>query len=88
MAANPQRERRIVIRYATISILSAYIGAGLFAGLMMQRAIPAINPLGVALIALTWPNQIRCARISSDCEPIPQWMSPYIFTFTDKDAAS
>jgi hypothetical protein len=77
-----------VIRNIVTIALSMYVGAGLFAGLAMQRAIPAINPLGVTLIALTWPNQIRCARVSSDCEPIPQWMSPYIFTFTDKDAAS
>jgi hypothetical protein len=70
-----------MLRYAIVSILSAYIGAGLFAGLLMQRAIPALNPIGIALIAATWPNQIRCARLDAGCKPIPQWAAPYIFTF-------
>ncbi|MGN6773138.1 MAG: hypothetical protein ACTHJQ_25315 [Rhizobiaceae bacterium] len=70
-------------RYILVSLVSAYLGAGLFAGLLYQRAIPAINPLGVALIAVTWPNQIRCARVSSGCKPVPAWASPYIFTFQE-----
>lgn len=64
------------------ALVSMYLGAGLFAGLMMQRAVPALNPLGVGVVAITWPNQIRCARVSSDCEPIPAWAAPYIFTFS------
>lgn len=72
-----------MIRYITVSIVSAYLGAGLFAGLMMQRAIPAINPIGVAFIAATWPNQVRCARVVSGCKPIPSWAKPYIFTFRE-----
>ncbi|MDY8108305.1 hypothetical protein U0C82_03960 [Fulvimarina sp. 2208YS6-2-32] len=65
--------------------LSMYAGAGLFAGLMMQRAIPPLNPLGVTFIALTWPNQIRCARVSSGCDPTPYgWMEPYLFTFPEE----
>lgn len=75
-----------MIRYAAVCLVSLYLGAGLFAGLMMQRAIPAINPLGVALIAATWPNQIRCARVSSGCEPIPSWAAPYIFTFSKESS--
>lgn len=74
-----------MIRYAAVSLVSLYLGAGLFAGLLMQQAIPAINPLGVALIAATWPNHIRCARVSSGCEPIPAWASPYVFTFQEAD---
>lgn len=69
-------------RYLIVSAISAYAGAGLFAGLMMQRALPALNPLGVAIIVVTWPNWIRCARVESGCEAIPQWTSPYIFTFS------
>lgn len=60
-----------------------YLGAGLFAGLMMHRAIPALNPLGVAFIAATWPNQIRCARVESACDAVPEWAGPYIFTFSE-----
>lgn len=72
-----------MIRYAAISLVSLYVGAGLFAGLVMQRSVPALNPTGVVMIAITWPNLIRCARVSSECEPIPAWMAPYIFTFRD-----
>lgn len=64
-----------------VSVVSLYLGAGLFAGIMMQRAIPAINPIGIAFIAVTWPNQVRCARVSSGCDPIPKWITPYIFSF-------
>lgn len=70
-------------RYLVVSVLSAYLGAGLFAGLLMQRAVPALNPLGIAVIVVIWPNQIRCARIESGCKSIPRWIAPYIFTFSD-----
>ncbi|MGN6770653.1 MAG: hypothetical protein ACTHJQ_12535 [Rhizobiaceae bacterium] len=70
-------------RYILVSLVSAYLGAGLFAGLLMQRAVAPLNPLGVAFIAVTWPNQIRCARISSGCDAIPAWASSYIFTFSE-----
>lgn len=74
------------LKTAVTVAASMYVGAGLFAGLMMQRAIPALNPLGVAVIAATWPNQIRCARVSDDCEPIPSWLGPYVFSFPARAA--
>jgi len=61
--------------------LALYLGAGMFAGVMLQRGIPALNPLGVAFVAVTWPNQVRCARVSSGCNPLPpEWMEPYLWT--------
>jgi hypothetical protein len=51
--------------------LSVYIGAGLFAGLLMKAAVPAINWIGVAYIAATWPVQIYCAPIRRECEVEP-----------------
>lgn len=71
--------RKLVITATT----SAYIGAGLFAGLLMQRAIPALNPVGVIFIAATWPNQIRCARVESNCDAVPKWAAPYVFSFQE-----
>lgn len=72
------------MRLLLVAALSAYLGAGTFAGLMMQRAIPALNPLGVAFIAATWPNQVRCARVSAGCDPTPpEWAQPYLFTFPE-----
>jgi len=70
-----------MLKLCVVSAISLYLGAGLFAGIMMQRAIPAINPVGIALIAITWPNQVRCARVSSGCDPIPELIKPYIFSF-------
>lgn len=69
------------IRSVLIVTISMYLGAGIFAGLMMGQAITALNPLGVAAVTLTWPNHIRCARVSSDCASIPEWAAPYIFTY-------
>lgn len=70
-----------MIKLCAVAIVSLYLGAGLFAGVMMQRAIPAITPVGIVFIAATWPNQVRCARKSAGCDPIPEWVTPYIFSF-------
>ena len=70
------------IRIAAAALLCIYLGAGLFAGLLMQRAIPALNPLGVTYIALTWPYEIQCARTESNCSTDPPaWLVPYLFSF-------
>lgn len=70
------------MRYILISLLSGYIGAGLFNGLLLQRAIPALNPLGVAYIMATWPQQIACGRKESGCDPSPpKFLTPYLFSF-------
>lgn len=76
-----------MLRAALTHLLAAYLGAGLFLGLLTQRAIPAVNPVGIVIITLTWPNHIRCARIASGCKPIPEWLSPYVFTFSGADNA-
>ena len=65
--------------------VGAYLGAGLFAGLLTQRSIPALNAVGVTYIAATWPNQIRCARTAADCSPMPpEWMAPYLFSIGER----
>lgn len=71
-------------RLLVVSVVSAYLGAGLFAGLLMQRAIPAINPVGVLFIAITWPNQLRCAREASGCQGVPTWAARYVFSFPEE----
>lgn len=71
-------------RPALIFAAGAYVGAGLFAGLLMQRAIPALNPLGVAYIAATWPTQVICARRDSGCVASPpEALTPYLFSFPE-----
>lgn len=71
------------MKTAIIVLVSMYAGAGIFAGLLMQRAVPALNPVGAAFIAATWPNQIRCARLSAQCDAVPEWIGPYAFTFAE-----
>ena len=45
----------------------------------------ALNPVGVAFIAVTWPNQIRCARADAGCSPLPPaWMAPYLFSIGER----
>lgn len=72
-------------RFILTVTVSAYLGAGLFAGLLMQRAIPALNPLGVAYVAATWPRQIICARPEAGCDnAVPDAIAPYLFSFGEQ----
>lgn len=72
--------RRVLTHLAAI-----YLGAGLFGGLMMGQAVPALNWLGIGYYALTWPAQVYCAPDYTRCDPLPNpdgaaWM----FTFDTK----
>ena len=60
---------RSVISHA----LAVYIGAGLFAGFILQVSIPAINALGIGYISITWPMQIYCAPAARQCGAPPAW---------------
>ena len=53
--------------------LAGYLGAGLFAAMLMNAAIPALNWKGMAYIAATWPSQIYCARTERQCPEPPEW---------------
>ena len=74
------------MRYVCVSLLSVYFGAGLFGGLLMKQAIPAINPLGVAYYAATWPGHVYCASTVRDCDSFPgPRVSKYFFTFDKQE---
>jgi hypothetical protein len=64
-------------------IVSGYLGAGLFGGLVMQTAVPAMNTFGVAAYAVSWPGFLYCARSDfDDCQPfrhIPLSVQGYMF---------
>lgn len=63
----------------------AYVGAGLFAGLLISAAVPPLNAIGIGYYALTWPAQVYCARLDRGCggvTPSPKW-ARYMFTFDD-----
>lgn len=53
-------------------LLLSYLLVGLALGLVMEHYLPAINALGVAYYALTWPLWLLGVDL-----PIPAWM----FTF-------
>lgn len=72
-----------MIRISAAFVLGIYLGAGLFSGLLLQRAIPALNPIGITYVATTWPRVIICARVSAGCEQVgPEWLKPWLFTFS------
>ena len=56
-------------------LVAAYVGAGLFGGLVMQAAVPPMNNFGVAFYGFTWPAFLVCARTEADFQ--------YSFQFDD-----
>ena len=64
-------------------IAAAYMGAGLFGGLVMQAAVPAMNTLGVAYYTAAWPAFLHCAKSKlAECDPmsiIPEGLRPAMF---------
>ena len=68
-------------------LCAAYIGAGLFGGLIMQAAVPAMNWRGVVYYSATWPAFLHCARSDiTSCSILtqpPVWMTQYFFTFEE-----
>ena len=69
-------------------LVAAYVGAGLFGGLVMQAAVPPMNNFGVAFYGFTWPAFLVCARTEvEDCNPfdhIPVSVQALMFTFEEK----
>ena len=70
-------DRRIL---GVVAAFYLAIGAGL--GGYMQSLIPAMNWLGVAYYAVSWPAYPICHY--AGCDPMPpQWLGNYFFTFTE-----
>jgi hypothetical protein len=55
-----------------VVVVALYLAVGLVLGLIMESAVPAMNALGVAYYALTWPLWLLGFNPT-----IPTWM----FTF-------
>jgi hypothetical protein len=60
-------------------IVVVYLIIGLTAGLAMARAVPAMNALGVAYIALTWPYLVAANWF--DWPVAPEFLLVRLFTF-------
>lgn len=73
------------MKFILTHAVASYVGAGLFGGLVMQTAVPAMNTFGVAYYAAAWPAFLHCAKSKlADCDPmsiIPEGWRPLMFTF-------
>lgn len=71
-----------MIRHILIAAICLHLGAGFAFGLMMKQRIPALNPLGMAYIAIHWQRQLGCVSAGNGCDPAPpEWLGPYLFSF-------
>lgn len=50
------------MKFILTHAVASYVGAGLFGGLVMQTAVPAMNTFGVAYYAAAWPAFLHCAK--------------------------
>ncbi|MBW3243407.1 hypothetical protein KUV57_12105 [Epibacterium sp. DP7N7-1] len=77
-----------IARSIFAAIFWAYFGAGMFGGLVMQAAVPAMNGLGVAYYAATWPAFLHCARSDvTSCNPLtlpPPWIGKHLFDLDEQ----
>lgn len=63
-------------------VLAAYLFIALIAGAAMKALLPALNPLGMVYVGLTWPIAITCVAARSECSAVPpQRYAQYLFTF-------
>jgi hypothetical protein len=60
----------------------AYALVGTFLGFGMASVIPAMNGMGVAYYAMTWPLWISAGTYGTPAPPIPNWC----FTFRAQEA--
>ena len=68
------------MRFLLAVLLSTYFGAGVFAASLFGSAIPSLNPLGYAWVALHWPKMVYCAPVERGCDPLPpQWLYRFMF---------
>ena len=52
-------------------IVGLYLGVGAYFGWALCTAMPAVNWMGGAYVALTWPTWLKVSPIKL---PIPSWM--------------
>ncbi|KPH68605.1 hypothetical protein [Novosphingobium sp. ST904] len=52
-------------------VLATYLFIALVGGLAMKTVLPALNPLGVAYVGLTWPVAMTCVALDNRCSAIP-----------------
>ena len=67
-------------------VLTAYLIQATIAGFAMKAVIPALNPLGIAYVGLTWPIASGCIAIHAECSAVPpQRYAGWLFTFDQQD---
>ena len=72
-----------------LGLFTAYVFTGAMSGIAMSRAIPALNGIGKAYVAATWPGAMFCAATQiTGCTVMPpagSALANTFFTFSDKE---
>jgi len=64
---------------------TVYLVVAMLGGFGMKTAIPALNPLGMAYVGLTWPIAMGCVATHSPCNAIPpERYARWLFTFSEQ----
>lgn len=79
ISLNFSRKGHLSMKLVFISLVSMYIGAGIFGAALMSQALP-LNILGQLYLVVAWPKTIYCANVENNCSPVPpvEW-APYLF---------
>jgi hypothetical protein len=51
--------------------LTYHFAISLTVGLAFKALMPALNPLGIAYIGLTWPISTLCIALHGECSAVP-----------------
>ena len=63
---------------------ACYLFVSVIGGFAMQAVIPALNPIGVAYVGLTWPIAVGCTAVRAECSNIPpKQYGAWLFTFEE-----
>lgn len=73
------------MRQFLVGLSLGYIAVGLFMGVSMASAIPALNWKGVAYYAAAWPVFLASG---TGLLPITPWVPSWSFTFDRKNQSS
>jgi hypothetical protein len=65
-------------------VLASYLAIAVVGGFAMKSVLPALNPLGMAYVGLTWPVAITCVALRNTCSVVPpERYASWLFTFKD-----
>lgn len=63
-------------------ILGVYLGVGSCLGALVWKSIPAMNGLGWAYLAVSWPLWLEASPVQP---PVPKWVFSFPTAETEKE---